>query len=529
MQNVVIALRKVITRAHPEFSNAEGPSSSSGSQTGSRRHYDDHMQQDFVAAASEFELTATALSGVVPDDTYTVDDAVNWLGFGRLQIKLSLVTGLCWMADAMEMMILSILSPALYCSWGISSVQQASISTVVFLGMMCSSALWAKFSDRYGRKTALMISCSMVFYYGFLSAFAPSYHWMLLLRGLVGLAVGCVAQGVTLYAEFIPMSQRGRSVVLLDSFWALGTCFEVILALFVMPSLGWRWLLGFSALPLLLFLISSIWMPESARFYAAAGNHDKAMLVLKRIATENKKLMPPGRLVVDDMQNVPRGRIRDLMIPELKKTTILLGIIWFVCAFCYYGIVLMTTEMFHVDDPCHGSQVSISNNTSKCIPSCKILTTSDYIDLLWTTLAEFPGIFITVVVIEKLGRKKTMAMEFALFSLSVFPLLICFSSRRVLTFLLFAARCCVSAVFQAAYVYTPEVYPTTLRAIGLAMCSTVARLGAMVTPFVAQVMLKISVETTICIYGTMGLISTILVMLLPIETKGQGLKESHTR
>lgn len=82
--------------------------------------------------------------------------------------------------------------------------------------MMCSSALWAKFSDRYGRKTvrysswhypksfsvkmfsfkqALMISCSMVFYYGFLSAFAPSYHWMLLLRGLVGLAVGCVAQG----------------------------------------------------------------------------------------------------------------------------------------------------------------------------------------------------------------------------------------------------------------------------------------------------------------------------------------------
>lgn len=97
------------------------------------------------------------------------------------------------------------------------------------------------------------------------------------------------------------------------------------------------------------------WMPESARFYAAAGNHDKAMLVLKRIATENKKLMPPGRLVVDDMQvrilgydhqetvcdtqvilvisdlqNVPRGRIRDLMIPELKKTTILLGIIWHV-------------------------------------------------------------------------------------------------------------------------------------------------------------------------------------------------------
>lgn len=75
-------------------------------------------------------------------DTYTVDDAVNWLGFGRLQIKLSLVTGLCWMADAMEMMILSILSPALYCSWGISSVQQASISTVILsLPKLCGILL----------------------------------------------------------------------------------------------------------------------------------------------------------------------------------------------------------------------------------------------------------------------------------------------------------------------------------------------------------------------------------------------------
>jgi len=88
---------------------------------------------------------------------------------------------------------------------------------------------------------------------------------------------------------------------------------------------------------------------------------------------------------------------------------------------------------------------------------CKPLVTSDYIDLLWTTLAEFPGIFITVLVIEKLGRKKTMAIEFFCFSLFVFPLLICSSSRSILTFLLFAARACVSAVFQAAYVYTPEL------------------------------------------------------------------------
>lgn len=53
-------------------------------------------------------------------DTFTVPQAVNALGFGWFQVKLSLATGLCWMADSMEMSILSMLAPALHCHWGIS-------------------------------------------------------------------------------------------------------------------------------------------------------------------------------------------------------------------------------------------------------------------------------------------------------------------------------------------------------------------------------------------------------------------------
>ena len=41
-------------------------------------------------------------SGVVPDDTFTVSQAINSIGFGRFQILLSLAVGLCWMADREE-------------------------------------------------------------------------------------------------------------------------------------------------------------------------------------------------------------------------------------------------------------------------------------------------------------------------------------------------------------------------------------------------------------------------------------------
>lgn len=89
-------------------------------------------------------------------DTFTVAQAVNALGFGWFQVKLSLFVGLCWMSDSMEMTILSVIGPALHCDWGISRYQQAMVTTVVFLGMMLSSTFWGSLSDKYGRKPVIV-------------------------------------------------------------------------------------------------------------------------------------------------------------------------------------------------------------------------------------------------------------------------------------------------------------------------------------------------------------------------------------
>ncbi|RZC40912.1 synaptic vesicle 2-related protein [Asbolus verrucosus] len=314
---------------------------------------------------------------VVPDDTFTVTQAVNALGFGWFQVKLSLWTGLCWMADSMEMTILSILSPALHCDWHISRYQQALTTTVVFLGMMLSSTFWGNLSDRYGRK---------------------------------------------------------------HCFWALGACFEVALALVIMPTLGWQWLLALSTGPLLAFALVCPWLPESPRFHVASGQTDKALETLEKVAKDNGKPMLLGRLVVDDAttSSPHRGRFRDLLTLDT------------------------------------------------CAADCKQLQTTDYMDLLWTTLAEFPGIFITIFTIERFGRKKTMAVQFVIYAICCCFLVVCTEKRVFLTVMLFLARGIIAGVFQAAYVYTPEVYPTSLRAVGVGSCSAMARLGAMVTPYVAQ-------------------------------------------
>lgn len=125
-----------------------------------------------------------------------------------------------------------------------------------------------------------------------------------------------------------------------------------MLALAVMPILGWRWLLVLSTLPLFVFTLitpvsknlelvrSSLeilqndaqlflkWLPESAMFDASSGRMDKALSTLERVARENGKPMPLGRLVIDRCYPSGRGRLRDLLSPEMRRTSILLWLVW---------------------------------------------------------------------------------------------------------------------------------------------------------------------------------------------------------
>lgn len=227
-------------------------------------------------------------------------------------------------------------------------------------------------------------------------------------------------------------------------------------------------------------------------------------------------------------KEVKRGQVKDLFASDLWMTTAMLWFIWLANAFSYFGVVLMTTELFEQGESCK-SRLSPSVGEAiepSCQLDCKMLTVSDYVDLLWTTLAEFPCLIVTVVFVDCLGRKKTMALQLCIFSIFVFLVSLC-TSRSVLIFFLFVARTFISGAFQTAYVYTPEVYPTTTRAIGLGTCSLWARVGALVTPFVAQVMLRQSLYMAIGMYGGICLVAAFFCLLLPIETRGREMKETH--
>ena len=84
--------------------------------------------------------------------TYTLDEALSIMGFGKFQVGVFAYAGLGWVAEAMEMMLLSFVGPAIQPEWGLTSSEESLISTVAFFGMLVGAYLWGVVSDSYGRK-----------------------------------------------------------------------------------------------------------------------------------------------------------------------------------------------------------------------------------------------------------------------------------------------------------------------------------------------------------------------------------------
>ncbi|CAH3025025.1 unnamed protein product [Porites evermanni] len=459
------------------------------------------------------------------EKTYTLSDAVEEIGIGKFQILLILMAGFVNMCDSLELLLLSILAPTIHCLWHLSSWEEAFITTVVFLGMAVGGPLWGYLSDNFGRKSMIIVSAIWIGYFGFISSFSPHYIWIITLRCLVGVGIGGIPSMYTLLIEFLPINVRSYIILCLAFFWALGSTFLVFLALIVMPTLGWRWLTALSTIPVVIFIILCKWLPESPRFLVAIGEKEKAMEVLQRMAKINKAKLPEGTLKIETQINADQGSFLVLFNREYRLTTLLLLLTFFTSGFVYYGVVLMTTQLMQ-QTPENGTSCdseSLSLSTSIC--GCKLLTYADYIGLLWTSFAEFPGILFTMLFMERLGRKKTIAGELLLTAASLSLLFFCTDRNLTLVFI-FMVRGLSLGLFQGFYVYAPEVYPTIVRSVGFGTCACMSRVGAMITPYIAQVLVRVSINLSSGVYIAFCVMAFFATLLLPYETKGRPMQVS---
>jgi putative MFS transporter len=120
----------------------------------------------------------------------SIDEAIERVGYGCFQIRVLVATGLCFAADAMEVLLLSFLAVALQALWNLTSQQTALLTSIVFLGQFLGTLTLGPLGDRIGRRPVFLMSTIIITVFGMATALCNTFGALVIVRMMVGFGVG---------------------------------------------------------------------------------------------------------------------------------------------------------------------------------------------------------------------------------------------------------------------------------------------------------------------------------------------------
>lgn len=395
------------------------------------------------------------------------------LPFTRRHLRVLTGSGVGWALDAMDVGLISFILAALTQQWGITKTDAGWSASVGFIGMALGATLGGLLADRLGRRQVFALTLLVYGVATGASALVSGLAALLVLRFVVGLGLGAELPVASTYvSEFAPARIRGRLIVLLEAFWAVGWTAAAVIGYFVIPASadGWRWAFAIGAVPALYALIVRWGLPESPRWLASRGRIAEADRIVSTFEVDARverapsiRREPESRPLARDL----RTRVSGLWNSEFRIRTACLWVVWLCVNFSYYGAFIW-------------------------IPSILVDAGFDLVRsfgfTLIITVAQLPGYAVAAWLIEVWGRRVTLsvflggsAVAAVFFGTSTTEAAI-IASGMALSFFNLGA-------WGALYAVTPEIYPTSLRGTGAGWAAGVGRIASIVAPLVVPVLL----------------------------------------
>lgn len=434
----------------------------------------------------------------------TVDHALTQGGTGRFQWRLLGIFGLVWAADAMQVIAVGFAAPSIAASFGLERVTALQVGTVFFFGMFIGAFGFGRLADRLGRRNILLVTVAMDAVFGLASVFAQDFTILLLLRFLTGVAVGgTLPVDYAMMAEFLPPRNRGRWLVWLEGFWAVGTI-VIALTAWIAASTGaeapWRWIFFVAAAPALIGIVLRLWLPESPMYLVRKGRSDEARKVVNRVLTVNGALPLAPDVTLIPAQ-VPTGAERSIFAPLLRQRTIGVLAVWFLVSLSYYGVFVwvpgqLATEGFGF--------------------------VRGYGFLVILALAQVPGYALAAHGVEAWGRRNTL-MGFLLLSAAGCFLFTIASGTAMVAGSLILMSFALLGTWGALYAFTPELYPTHLRGTGMGTAGAMARLGGILAPSLLAVVFGWGFGVAIGAFAALLVVAALALLMVRAETRDQAI------
>jgi putative MFS transporter len=434
--------------------------------------------------------------------TLTRAERLDRLPFTRQHGRLVAGSGIGWALDAMDVGLISFVMAALAVQWSLSPTQLSFVGSIGFLGMALGAALGGLLADRIGRRQVFALTLLVFGAATGAAALSWSVGALLVFRFLVGLGLGAeLPVASTLVSEFAPARIRGRVVVALEAFWAVGWLLAALIGYVVVPSSddGWRWALALGAAPALYAAVVRRGLPESVRFLEGAGRVDEAEATVRRFEQAAGVAPVPSPVAPARAAPAPSA----LWAPGRRQHTGSLWAVWFGLNFAYYGAFIWLPSLL--------------------VASGFSLVRSFGFTLV-ITLAQLPGYAVAAVLVETWGRRPTLA-TFLVGSATGAALFGAADGATAVLAAGMAMSFSTLGAWGALYAVTPEVYPTALRATGAGWAAGFGRIASILAPLSVPLLVDAGGNGLVFgVFAAFFLLAAAAALGLP-ELRGRALAE----
>jgi len=394
------------------------------------------------------------------------------LPISRWHLKARLIVGIATFFDGVDFLAIAYVLPILAPQWHLTPPQIGLMLSASFAGQIVAALFFGWFAERFGRRTAIVVSTAIYSLLSFACAFSWDYSSLLVMRTLQGIGLGGeVAVAITYISEIAKAESRGRFMLLYEIVFPLGLVSAVLLGIWIVPLFGWQSMFVIGALPAFLAFFMQRLLPESPRWLATRGRHAEADAAASLIERETEKTagaLPPVRPVV--MVQERKASFADLFGPMYLRRTLTVWAMWACCYFCNFGLATWLPTLyrttFHLE---LGDALKYS---------------------LITQVVGLIGTLVCALCIDRFPRRLWFAGAFC-------------GSALVFAWLWYApptsadtvavagslAYFFISTISIGVYLYTPEVYPTRVRALGVSTASCWSRIASFIGPNVVGFLL----------------------------------------
>ncbi|XP_015189080.1 PREDICTED: organic cation transporter protein [Polistes dominula] len=380
---------------------------------------------------------------------------------------------------------------------------RATGDSLFMVGVMLGSMIFGALSDKYGRRPIFFLSLVIQLAGGILLAIVPEFISYVIFR----LIVGSTTSGVFLVAYVIALEMVGPKKRLVAGvgcqlFFTTG---YILMAGFAYMIREWRMLQVAITIPSIVFLFYWWFIPESARWLLMKGRAEEAKDILQCASKENGMEIPREALDTllsnnneDSMPDSKKASLFDLFrYPNLRRKSILLFFNWLVNSGTYYGL------SWHASN----------------------LGGNDYVNFLISGLVEVPAYTFLIFTLNRWGRKIILCGCMLLSGLALLAaLFVPIDKPWLVVCLAMIGKLAITSSYGAIYVFTAEQFPTVIRNVGLGACSTFARIGGVIAPYINHLS-EIWTPLPLVIFGSCALFGGMMSLLLP-ETLNKKLPES---